>query len=139
MDWQRIDRHMAGGTMARSVDSVAGMDLDEARALALALPEAHEAPHFDLTSFRVGKKVFATAPPDGDELRIFVDESETMACAEEAPDVFEELRWGQKLSGVRVTLSRADPLRVRELLEESWRRKAPKRLVKAFDADSGAG
>ena len=125
--------------MARSVDSVAGMDLDEARALALALPEAHEEPHFDLTSFRVGKKIFATAPLDGDELRIFVDESETMACAEEAPDVFEELRWGQKLSGVRVTLSRADPLRVRELLEESWRRKAPKRLVKAFDADSGAG
>src|SRR6188508_571796 len=85
MDRQRIDRRVAGGTMARSVDSVAGMDLDEARALALALPEAHEAPHFDLTSFRVGKKVFATAPPDGDELRIFVDESETMACAEEAP------------------------------------------------------
>lgn len=115
------------------------MDLDDVRELVARLPATSESPHFDLTSFRVGTKIFATAPPTGDELRIFVDESETMACAEEAPDVFEELRWGQKLSGVRVTLSRADPLRVRELLEESWRRKAPKRLVKAFDADSGAG
>ena len=119
--------------------SVAGMDLDEARALALALPEAHEEPHFDLTSFRIGTKVFATAPEDGDELRIFVDESETKACAAEDPDVFEELRWGQRVSGVRVTLSKADRERVGELLEESWRRKAPKRLVKAFDAEQETG
>jgi hypothetical protein len=117
--------------------SVAGMDLDEARVLALALPEAHEEPHFDLTSFRVGTKIFATAPLDADELRIFVDESETKACAAEDPDVFEELRWGQKVSGVRVTLSRADPERVTELLEESWRRKAPKRLVRTLDAERG--
>jgi hypothetical protein len=33
-----------------------------------------------------------------------------------------------------VRLSNADPLRVAELLEESWRRKAPKRLVAAYDA-----
>jgi hypothetical protein len=125
--------------MARSPDGVAGMDLDEARVLALALPEAHEEPHFDLTSFRVGTKIFATAPRDGDELRIFVDESETRACAEEAPGVFEVLQWGQRVSGVRVTLSKADPRRVGELLEESWRGKAPKRLVKAFDAGAGAG
>lgn len=110
-----------------------GMDLDQARALALALPEAHEEPHFDLTSFRVGTKIFATAPEGGDELRVFVDESETKACAAEDPDAYEELWWGKKLSGVRVTLSKADAERVAELLEDAWRRRAPKRVVKAFD------
>jgi hypothetical protein len=110
------------------------MDLDDARALALSLPETHEEPHFDLTSFRVGTKIFATAPVAGDHLRIFVDESETRACVAEAPHLFEELWWGKKLAGVKVTLSAADPERVTELLVESWRRKAPKRVVAAYDA-----
>jgi hypothetical protein len=113
---------------------VRDVDLNEARTFALALPGTHEEPHFELTSFRVGKKVFATAPPDADQLRVFVDESETRACVAEEPDVFEELWWGQRLVGVGVRLSNADPLRVAELLEESWRRKAPKRLVAAYDA-----
>ena len=34
------------------------------RKLALAMPDAVEATHFDLTSFRVDKKIFATANED---------------------------------------------------------------------------
>ena len=109
--------------------TVPAMDLDAIRRLALALPEAHEAPHFDLTSFRVGSKIFATAPLDGDVVRIFVDESEARACVAEGLAGVELLLWGEKISGVGVTLSTADSRRVAELLEESWRRRAPKRLV----------
>ena len=112
------------------------MDLAAARALALDLPGAHEEPHFDLTSFRVGTKIFATAPPGGDELRIFVDEGEARACAEEDPATFEVLMWGQKVSGVGVRLSVADAERVAELLEESWRRRATKRAIAELDARS---
>ena len=32
-----------------------------------------------------------------------------------------------------INLERVDPEELRELLIESWRRKAPKRLLKAFD------
>ncbi len=110
------------------------MDLDDVRELARRLPATSESPHFDLTSFRVGTKIFATAPPDGDQVRIFVDEGEVRACVEEDPDTFEELRWGQRVAGVGVRLADADPARVAELLEESWRRRAPKRVVAAFDA-----
>jgi len=110
------------------------MDLDSIRRLALALPEAHEAPHFDLTSFRVGSKIFAMAPLDGDVVRIFVDESEAEACVAEGLAGAELPLWGEKILGVGVTLSTADSGRVAELLEESWRRRAPKRLVAAFDA-----
>jgi hypothetical protein len=118
---------------------VAIVDLDDARAIALRLPGTHEEPHFDLTSFRTGTKIFATAPADGDHLRIMVDESEIMACVAEDPAVFGELWWGKKLGGLQVALGAADPTRVAELLEDAWRRKAPKRAVAAHDADRSSG
>jgi hypothetical protein len=114
------------------------VDLAAARAIALDLPGAHEEPHFDLTSFRIGTKIFATAPPDGDELRIFVDEGEARACAQEDPTTFEVLMWGQKVSGVAIRLSGADAERVTELLEESWRRRATKRAIAELDARGAA-
>ena len=110
------------------------MRLDDARAIALDLPEATEAPHHDMTSFRVRGKIFATAPADGERLHVFVDETETQASVAEDPAVFEELWWGKKLSGVRVNLDAADPTRVAELLEESYRRRAPKQLIAELDA-----
>jgi len=36
------------------------------------MPEVTEEPHFAYTSFRVKGKIFATAPPDGEHLHIFV-------------------------------------------------------------------
>ena len=110
------------------------MDLDDVRRLALALPDAQEAPHFDLTSFRVGSKIFATAPLDGDVVRIFVDESEARACVTEERPGVALVQWGDKVSGVSLVLTTADPEQVAELLEDSWRRRAPKRVVAAFDA-----
>ena len=110
------------------------MDLDDVRRLALALPDAHEAPHFDLTSFRVGSKIFATVPLEGDDVRIFVDESEARACVAESLPGVALVQWGEKVSGVSVVLATADPERVAELLEDSWRRRARKRVVAAFDA-----
>ncbi|HEX2041016.1 MAG TPA: MmcQ/YjbR family DNA-binding protein [Acidimicrobiales bacterium] len=95
------------------------MTPDQARRLALSLPEAHEAPHFEKSSFRVGKKIFATLTEDGRHLHVFIDEAETRAAVEEDPASCEELWWGKRLSGVRVALAAADPDRVVELLEEA--------------------
>jgi hypothetical protein len=103
------------------------------RRLALALPEAAEAPHFDMTSFRVANKIFATVPPTGDRVHIFVGADEVAAYCAEFPDAVEELWWGQKLSGCRVTLKQATVALLREMLTESWRRKAPKKLLAQFD------
>ncbi len=110
------------------------IELNEARRFALSLPETTEEPHFDKASFRVRGKIFATVPPDGQYLHVLVDEDEARAAVAEDCTAFEELWWGKRLKGVRVSLSVAPPERVVELLEESWRRRAPKRLVAAFDA-----
>jgi hypothetical protein len=108
--------------------------LEEARRLCLSLPEASEQPHFDMSSFRVRGKIFATVSPDEAHLNVFVDETDTRAAVSEDPAAYDELWWGKQLRGVRVNLAAADAARAFELVEESWRRKAPKRLIAAHDA-----
>jgi hypothetical protein len=110
------------------------MSPDEVRRLALALPETHEEPHFDRTSFRVGQRIFATLATDGATLNVMLDDDEARASAGETADAVELLWWGRRLSGVQVFLSRADEPLVRELLEDAWRGRAPRRLVEAYDA-----
>lgn len=114
------------------------MKLETARRFALSLPEAREEPHFELSSFRIRGKIFATVPPDGQHLHVFVDEPTTRAVTAHDPAAFEELRWGKRLVGVRVKLSAARTDAVRDLLEASWRARAPKALAKQYDARSGS-
>jgi hypothetical protein len=111
-------------------------DLDEVRAFALSLPGTSEEPHFDMTSFRVNRKIFATAPAGESRLHIFVDQGEIAASVAELPGAFEPLLWGKQVRGLRVLLSAAPGDRVRELLADAWRRKAGKRLLAEFDAAS---
>jgi hypothetical protein len=103
--------------------------LEAARRIALGLPEAAEAPHFDYTSFRVRGKIFATAPPDGLYLHVFVDEAERERALELHGDCAEKLWWGKKVVGLRVNLAKAASPLVRGLLENAWKRKAPKALI----------
>lgn len=110
-------------------------DVEQARRFALSLPGATEQPHFDMSSFRVGGKIFSTVPPDEVHLHVFVDAQEVHACVAEDPAAFEPLMWGQRLSGLRVLLAAAPAARVEELLTESWRRKAPRRLIAEFEQD----
>jgi len=99
------------------------------RKLALSFPEAAEQPHHDMTSFRVRGKIFATMPPDGGRLHVFLAEDDVASYCAEFPPAVEELWWGKKLSGCRVLLRHADRALVREMLAESWRRRAPKSLL----------
>ncbi len=111
----------------------AGVSVAAVRRLALALPESAEAPHHDMTSFRVAGKIFATVPPEGGRVHIFLPDDEAAAYCAEFPDATEELWWGKRLRGCRIVLRGADTALVRELLTESWRHKAPKKVVAAFD------
>lgn len=110
------------------------MKLEAVRRLALALPGASEAPHFQYTSFRVGGKIFATAPPAGDVLHVFVGDVERERALTMDPGCVEKLPWGSKIVGLRVALASARPTLVRELLQQAWRRKAPKALQAAAAA-----
>ncbi len=88
-----------------------------------------EQPHFDLTSFRVRGKIFATAPPDDTELRVFVAEEQRETALATHPAVCAKLSWGAKVVGLKLELAKAPPALVRSLLRSAWQNKAPRGLV----------
>jgi len=108
------------------------MKLAEVRRFALSLPEATEEPHFDLASFRVKGKIFATVPPEEKHLHVFVDGPVLDVLPAAQPKAYEKLFWGKRLAGLRVTLAAAKPADVEELLRSAWRRRAPKKLAAAL-------
>ena len=115
------------------------MRLSTARRFALSLPETTEEPHFEKSSFRVRGKIFATVPVGGKHLHVHVDPAELKALVEHEPDAFDEIVFGKRVvqDWIRVTLATAERDQVEELLEDAWRRKAPKRVLAAYDAAAG--
>jgi hypothetical protein len=102
------------------------MTLDQVRQFAMSLQDVTEEPHFEYMSFRIGM-IFATAPPGGEYLHIFLDEAERMSALERYPDFLEELFWGKRAIGVRVLLSAAKAEVIRTLVETAYSAKAAKR------------
>jgi hypothetical protein len=104
------------------------VSVDQARALALALPEAVEEDHHGRPSFRVGGKIFATLP-DEDQMNVMVDPDGVRTAVQAHPSACAERWWGKRLAAVQVTLARADAEALRDLLADAWERRAPKRLT----------
>jgi hypothetical protein len=104
---------------------------ERVRSIAMALPSVAEEPHFTFSSFRVAGKIFATLPPDGTHLHVFVDDEQRQLAIALEPGFLEILTWGQRVVGLRVRLSKATPAMVTKLLAQAWSRKAPKRLLAA--------
>jgi len=101
---------------------------DEARAVALSLPEAAEQDHHGRPSFRVGGKIFATLWSD-ERMNVMLDEGGILTAIESAPAACEQVWWGKRLAAVGVTLVRVDREFLRELLTDAWELKAPRRLL----------
>ena len=95
--------------------------------MALGLPESVEQDHFGKPSFRIGGRIFATVP-DGTHLNVMIAPFDVDAVVRAEPASCATLLWGKEVRGVRVSLSKAAPAMVEELLRTAWKRKAPKRL-----------
>jgi hypothetical protein len=104
------------------------LSADQARQLALSLPETTEQDHHGRPSFRVAEKIFATLWSD-EQLNVMVDEDGIRTFTQERADVCEEVWWGKRLAAVRVALPRAERELVGDLLQQAWERKAPARLL----------
>src|SRR5437899_12853100 len=100
-------------------------DAEDVRTIALGLPEATEQPHFDIPSFRVRGKIFATLP-DADHLHAMLSEQDIHAAVGELPGHCEEKWWGKRLSAVRVALPGMNRDLLAEILTDAWRNKAPR-------------
>jgi hypothetical protein len=102
------------------------IDVEDARRLALALPEAIEQDHHGRPSFRVAGKIFATLW-DEQHMNVMLDEPGILTAVEAHPGACSEVHWGKRLAAVRVALPAADEALLRELLADAWENKAPAR------------
>ena len=58
-------------------------------------------------------------PTEGDHLHVFIDDDAVRAVVQSDAKAFEDLWWGKKLAGVRVSLAQAKPVAMRDLLQAS--------------------
>ena len=112
-----------------------GVSFEAVRELALALPGAEEGTSYGTPAFRVRRKLFARLREDGETLVVRTDDEERELLMEADPKAFfltdHYVGYGMML--VRLpAVHRAD---LERLLEASWRRCAPKRLLAQRDAE----
>jgi hypothetical protein len=103
----------------------------DVRRIALSLPEASEAPHFELTSFRVGKKIFCTMGAEPGRIMLKLDPEDQANLVADDPEAIQPVPgyWGQKGS-TYVRFERLEAPRLASLMRLAWATVAPKRLVR---------
>lgn len=109
--------------------------VDDLRKYALSLPEVIEGGHFHMVAFRVADMPFAGVEKGHTHALLSLGEHDIHTLVAEDPKVFEEIWQNKKrLVGVRIDLAKITRKRLKQLIEQSWRHKAPKRLVVGYDA-----
>ena len=105
------------------------------RHLALALPEAQESSSYGTPAFRVRGKLFARLHQSGDSVVVKIDPAERAMRMRADPKAFYITDHYINYPCMLVKFSAVRREDLRELLEESWRRSAPKRLIAAYDVE----
>jgi hypothetical protein len=109
---------------------------DDVRRIAAALPGAYErASYGDRPSWRTKDRMFTWIRDEPEALVVWVDsdeEKQALIAAEPAKFSTTPHYDGQPI--VLVDLAAVDAVEAEELITESWRLRAPRRLVKDWDA-----
>jgi hypothetical protein len=112
------------------------MTFDDVRAIALVWPGVEDGTSYGTPGLKVKGKFLTRLREDGDSLVVAsVPRDERDMLIEADPAVFYITQHYRDYPAVLVRLSAADPNTVRSLLFRHWRTIAPKRLVRAWDAD----
>ena len=112
-------------------------DIATLRRLALALPDAEEGTAYGTPAWRVRKKLFARLREDQETVAVKVDRGERELLMGAEPDVFFITDHYRAYAWLVVRLAAIPDEQLAEVLEDSWRRAAPKRLVRERDAQAG--
>ncbi len=106
---------------------------DMVRHAALALPGIEEGLSYGTPALRVRGKFIARLHEDGESLVLKIDENERDLLLLAEPDIYyvTDHYSGYPYVLIRLTKIHRDDLT--RLLEQAWRRVAPKRLVTAYD------
>jgi hypothetical protein len=109
----------------------------DVRRIALSLPETTEKPSYGTPGFRVRDKLFARVREEGDVLVVWVaGEGEKRGLIAAEPEKFFTTPHYDGHPTVLVRFAGVDEDELRELLTESWRLRAPRRLAARLDDDT---
>ncbi len=92
------------------------------------VPEAKETTSYGTPAFKVRKKMFARMREEGDVLVVKVDRDERDALIESEPEVYFVTPHYENYGYVLVRLDVVERDELREILIDSWRLAAPRRL-----------
>src|SRR5690349_5531401 len=115
-------------------EDVAVATEDDARAIALSLPETTERPSYGTPGFRVKDKLFARIREPGVLLVRVSDEGEKDFLLRADPEKFFTTPHYDGHPSILVRLDAVDRDELGELLADARRARAPKRLADALDA-----
>jgi hypothetical protein len=107
--------------------------IEVVRELSLALPGAEETTSYGTPAFKVHRKLFARLREEGDVLVVKVDRDERAVLIDSEPDVYFVTPHYENYGFVLVRLNAVEGNELREILTESWRLAAPKRLTAELD------
>ena len=103
--------------------------IENFRKTALSFPDAAEEPHFEKTSFRVKKKIFATFDEKNNHAVLKLNEIDQSVFCASSEKIFYEVpnKWG-KQGWTIIHLNTISEEMCREALQSSYNQVAPKRL-----------
>ena len=106
---------------------------EDVRRFALSLPETIEKPSYGTPGFRVRDKLFARIVEQGDAVVVWCEAGEKESLLHADPVKFFTTRHYDGHPMIHVRLAAVDVEELGELLTDSWRIRAPKKLVSEFD------
>jgi hypothetical protein len=121
---------MTGGRSRR------GVTYEQVREWVLGLPGGEEVmvAEWGHPTLRVNGKMFASGAPDSPTMSVKASKEEQAALLAAQPSIYGIAAYVGRFGWVTVELSKVDADELRELIVEAWRRTAPKKLVKVYDA-----
>ena len=97
------------------------VDIDTFRNLALSMPDAYEAPHFEIPSFRFKKKIFATYHPKDNKAMVKLSLVDQSAFCSIDSKAFHPVPGGWGLQGATyVELDKAHPEMFADALKTAY-------------------
>ena len=105
---------------------------EDVKRIGLELPEVEESTWFNTPALKVRGKGFCRLREDEEDIVLMVDMLEREALMQSEPEMFHITPHYQDYPAMLVRLATVDPEMLREQIIESWLRKAPKRVAKAY-------
>lgn len=109
---------------------------DELRQIALSFPEAKEEPHFEKTSFRIRKKIFATYDSKTQKacLKLSETDQEIFSFADKTTIYPVNNKWGRE-GWTLIEIKSVQRNLIKEALAAAYCRVAPKKLAELARKD----